>query len=439
MTDAIRDPFAWRDRLRERFALTCPAVRVPLEEAAGAVLAAPVRAPEDMPAVPIAAMDGFAVRCADLTAGAVTLPVVAELPARAGAVPAHRPGTAVRIMTGAPVPAGADAVVEVERTDASPVGPPPATVTLDLPAPPVPGRHVRGVGEEVARGSELARAGDVAGAGLLGLAAALGLRELAVHRAPRVAVIVTGDELLRPGDPHGADDSHDVDGPHSAGDSHGTGGPAPTAPGGVRESNGLMLEAALRADGVRTRRLHSGDDPAELREVLAAAAEHADLVLTTGGIGHGAFDVVKLALGAHGAGTSEFVHLALRPGGPQGAGVLPDGTPVVHLPGTPVGALVGHHFFVRPLLPGAPEALRRVRLADGPAPRSLRGRPGTLHALPAVLGRDEEGRETARALPGRRLAPFGRADAILLLAAAADAGDEAPAPSSPRDALVLAL
>lgn len=421
MTDASRDPFAWRDRLRERFALTCPAVRVPLEEAAGAVLAAPVRAPEDMPAVPIAAMDGFAVRCADLDARAVTLPVGAELPARAGAVPAHRPGTAVRIMTGAPVPAGADAVIEVERTDASPVGPPPATVTLALDVPPVPGRHVRGMGEEVPRGAELARAGDVAGAGLLGLAAALGLRELAVRRPPRVAVVVTGDELL------GADDSRGAD------------GPAPAAPGGVRESNGLMLEAALRADGVRTRRLRSGDDPAELREVLAAAAGDADLVLTTGGIGHGAFDVVKLALGPQGTGTSEFVHLALRPGGPQGAGVLPGGTPVVHLPGTPVGALVGHHLFVRPLLPGAPETLRRVRLADGPAPQSLRGRPGTLHALPAVLGRDEEGWETVRPLPGRRLAPYGRAEAILLLPVPAGVGDGASTEETPRDALVLAL
>lgn len=420
MTDASRDPFAWREHLRARFSLPAVTEHLPLEEATGAVLAAPVHAPEDMPGVPIAAMDGFAVRCADLTAGSTTLPVVAELPARAAAVPAHRPGTAVRIMTGAPVPAGADAVIEVERTDASPVGPPPHAVTITLDALPEPGRHVRGVGEEVARGTELARAGDVAGAGLLGLAAALGLRELAVQRPPRVTVVVTGDELLR------AERMHSADGADA------------TAPGGVRESNGLMLEAALRADGVRTRHLHCGDDPAQLRDVLAEAAADTDLVLTTGGIGHGAFDVVKLALGELGTGTSEFVHLALRPGGPQGAGILAGGTPVVHLPGTPVGALVGHHLFVRPLLPGAPQAMRRVRLEDGPAPRTLRGRPGTLHALPAVLGRDEEGYETVRALPGRRLAPYGRADAILLLAAGGTTADGRP-DEAPPDALVIAL
>jgi molybdopterin molybdotransferase len=185
--------------------------------------------------------------------------------------------------------------------------------------------------------------------------------------------------------------------------------------GEVRESNGAMLVAALEADGARARHLTSGDEPAQLRAALEEAADGSDLVLTTGGIGHGAFDVVKLLLGPQGTGTSQFVHLALRPGGPQGVGHLGDGTPVVHLPGTPVGALVGHHLFVRPLLPGGGAALRRVRLEPAAWDRPLRGRPGTVHALPALLGRDAEGWETARPVSGRRLTPYGRADAIVLL------------------------
>src|SRR5690606_41214581 len=115
-----RDPLHGREHLRPRFSRREVTEHLPPEEATGAVLAAPVHAPEDMPGVPIAAMDGFAVRCADLTAGSTTLPVVAELPARAAAVPAHRPGTAVRSMTGATVTSGADGVVREGRTVGAP-------------------------------------------------------------------------------------------------------------------------------------------------------------------------------------------------------------------------------------------------------------------------------------------------------------------------------
>lgn len=391
MTAEQPTPRQWQDLLRRELVLETVAERVPLREAAGRLLAEQVHSPEPMPAAAISAMDGFAVRRADLHApGTTTLPVSGELPARPGAAPSLAPGTAVRIMTGALVPAGADAVIEVEATGADPFGPVPDRVAIALEQLPAAGRHIRGPGEEVADGAVLAEPGDRVTAGLIGLVKALGLTQLPVRRRPRVTVVVTGDEL-------------------------GDGG---AAPGTVRESNGEMLTAALEQHGAEPRPpLRSGDEHDRLREVLAEAASGSDLVVTTGGIGHGAFDVVKTLLGERGTGTSRFAHLALRPGGPQGMGRLPGGVPVVHLPGTPVGALVGYHLFVRPLLGGG-TGTRRVRCGErgegtGRA-RHGRHRPGALHALPGRLRRTPDGEELVDLLPGRRLAPYGRADAIVL-------------------------
>lgn len=393
------DPWQWRDLLLREIVLPTTPEQVPTRDALGRRLAEAVRSPEAMPSVPIAAMDGFAVRRADLTApGETTLPVSTEIPARPGEVGVLTPGTAARIMTGGAVPAGADAVIEVEATDADPFGPVPAAVTLTLAQLPPERRHVRDPGEEVDCGELLAAAGDAVGAGLIGLARALGVRILPVHRRLRVSVVVTGDEL--------SDDA--------------------AAPGSVRESNGTMLAAALRAAGADASTRRSGDSHESLRSALQRAAADADLVLTTGGIGHGAFDVVKTLLGEHGSGTSRFEHLALRPGGPQGWGLLDGGVPVVHLPGTPVGALVGFHLFVRPLLGGADAAPRRTPLGDVRADLA-RTRPGTVHVLPGRLRRDAEGRELVDLLPGRRLAPYGRADALVLRGA--------PEPAAPGSAI----
>src|SRR5690606_30942919 len=149
--------------------------------------------------------------------------------------------------------------------------------------------------------------------------------------------------------------------------------------------------------------------------------------------------VVKLLLGGRGTGTSRFEHLALRPGGPQGFGHLPGGTPVVHLPGTPVGALVGYHLFVRPLLPGAAATPRRVRLGESgdPGARRRGGGPGTVHARPGRLRRDPDGNEVVDLLPGRRLAPYGRADALVLARVGEDPVDTQG--RRPGTALVVAL
>lgn len=410
MNAASRDPWQWRDLVRREIDLPRTVLELPVDDAVGRVVGAEVASPEDLPSTPIAAMDGFAVRRADLAAGSVTLPVSSEIPARPGAIGELARGTAARIMTGAPVPGGADVVVEVEATDADPFGPSPRTVTLSLQEVPAARRHIRGVGEEVSFGEVLARPGDRVGVGLVGLLRALGVETLPVERALAVGIVVTGDELV------------------------GTAGRAEV--GAVRESNGEMLGAALRADGIEARAVHSTDTHADLTAALEEAAAHSDLVLTTGGIGHGAYDVVKTLLGERGSGGSRFEHLRLRPGGPQGFGHLADGTAVIHLPGTPVGALVGHHLFVRPLLVGERAAPRRVlRGAADPLPRPRRA--GVLHALPGRLRHDSHGRECVDLLPGRRLAPYGRADAIVLLGGADGAESPEAAGTVPEETVLI--
>lgn len=402
MTAPRLSPQQWQDLLTREIVLPRVGELVPVAAACGRRLAREIRSPEAMPSSPLAAMDGFAVRRSDLIApGRTVLPVSSEIPARPGEAQTLAPGTAARIMTGAVVPVGADAVIEVEATDADPFAAVPATVTITLDRALPAGRHVRGPGEEVNHGELLAPVGGLVGPGLVGLARALGVTELPVLRAPRVTVVVTGDELSVEA----------------------------TGPGSVRESNGTMLSAALPADGAQPLPpLHSGDEHAQLAETLDRAAAQSDLVLTTGGIGHGAFDVVKTLLGEHGQGTSRFEHLALRPGGPQGMGRLTGGVPVVHLPGTPVGAFVGYHLFVRPLLLGTGAVPRRVRLGETPAAGHPRA--GAVQAMPGRLRLGAEGYEVVDLLPGRRLTPYAQADVIVL---------RGPADENAPTALVLTL
>lgn len=396
--------------------------RVPAREARGRILAEDLLSPEDVPALPISAMDGFAVRWDDLD-GVTSLPVDADIPASRGPVRSLRPGTAARIMTGAPIPLGADTVIPVEHTDADAFGPPPASITWNLPERARAGQHVRATGEEVRRGQVLARAGDVVRPGTVGLATTLGVDSLAVRAPWRVSIVVTGDELLS---------KHAITGEDALS-------------GGVRESNGTMIASLLDALGCRSRVLRSSDDAEDLRRVLAEAVQDADLVVTTGGVGHGAFDVVKLTLQE----TSVFAHLDMKPGGPQGYGRLPrggfspegtepggvgledagpgavgpgvvgpggvgledaepGGVPAVHLPGTPVGALVGFHLFVLPLLDARAGAREESTLV-GRVP-TWRGREPDVRVLP---GRRVPG--GVEVVEGSRLMPYGLADVLILL------------------------
>lgn len=293
-----------------------------LAEALGLVLAEDVVAPLSLPVFDNSAMDGYAVRSEDV-AGAnpeqpVQLPVAEDIPAGRTDPLTLAPGTAHRIMTGAPLPTGANAVVPVEATDGG-------MPTVTISAAPGPGRHIRRAGEDVAAGTPVLRAGQVITPATLGLVAALGLDRVTVHPRVRVLVISTGSELV-------------------------AGGTA-LAPGQIYESNAVMLAAAVREAGAAV--LDSatcGDDVGQFRALLDASAGKADLVITSGGVSAGAYEVVKDAFCGPGGSGVEFVKVAMQPGMPQGAGRTDSGCPIVTLPGNPVSALVSFEVFVRPAL-----------------------------------------------------------------------------------------
>jgi molybdopterin molybdotransferase len=314
-------------------------VEVDRRDARGLVLAEQVSAPEAVPPFPNTAMDGYAVRAVDLAAAPVTLPVPEDVPAGRVDGPPLAAGTAHRIMTGAPLPDGADAVVQVEWTDG---GLPGATVTVAKAVDA--GQAVRGAGEDVTAGQVVLTAGTVLGPAQIGLAAAVGAAELVVHRRPRVLVLSTGSELVAPG--------------------------APLQHGQIYESNGPMLAAAVDDAGGQARLLRFVPDDVDefLGTLDTALAEPTDLVVTSGGVSAGAYEVVKDAFSSRGVA---FTKVAMQPGMPQGAGrYVHDGhaVPVVTLPGNPVSSLVSFEVFVRPVLraaaghphPGRPRVTARV-------------------------------------------------------------------------------
>lgn len=294
---------------------------VPLAEALGRALGSEVVAPRPLPAFDNSAMDGYAVRAAEITPASeqdpVLLPVSADIPAGRLDVPALTPGSAARIMTGAPMPVGADAVVQVEATDGG------TGVVAIRESRPV-GVHVRFAGEDVAAGESVMLPGATLGPSQLGLLAALGLPTVEVREPVRVLVLSTGSELVPPGED--------------------------LLPGQIHESNGLMLAAAVREAGGVAIQLHAvADDVDEFHAALAPHLATTDLVLTSGGVSAGAYEVVKDALTGQGV---EFVKVAMQPGMPQGAGRFA-GVPVVTLPGNPVSSMVSFEVFVRPAIRAA--------------------------------------------------------------------------------------
>ncbi|GAA2720791.1 molybdopterin molybdotransferase MoeA [Cellulomonas aerilata] len=361
-----------------------PSERVPLDAAEGRVLAGDVRADAALPRWDNSAMDGYAVRAEDVAGapdGPVVLRVLADLPAGSDAEPDVVPGTAARIMTGAPLPPGADSIVPVEATDGG-------TDTVRIDVPPRRGAHVRRAGEDVGAGDLVLPAGTLLGAPQIAAAASVGAGDLLVHRAPRVAVLSTGSELVPPGQP--------------------------LRRGQIPDSNSFGLAAAVRAAGGRALRVGAvPDDVDVLRRVLtdwdgAAPDDRPDLVLTSGGVSMGAFDVVKELLADH-AGM-EFVSVAMQPGKPQGLGRLPGGTPVVAVPGNPVSALVSFHVFVVPLL-------RRLRGLADPDPDAERETavvadgwrtpPAREQYMPVTLTRGVHGAAGGAGLVARRAVPGG--------------------------------
>jgi len=305
------------------------ALDLQLLDAHHGLLAHDVLAATDLPPFDNSAMDGYAVRAADLAGASaaepLTLPVVDDIPAGSTSAHAVSAGMSARIMTGAPMPAGADAVVPVEWTDGGV-----AAVRVDQT--PQPGQYVRRRGEDVQTGQLVLRAGSWLGATQIGLLAAIGRDRVAVRPRPRVVVLSTGSELVEPG--------------------------TPTASGQISDSNSYTLTTAAREAGAVAYRVGIvPDDPRLLLDTIEDQLIRADLVVTSGGVSVGAYDVVKQVLSR--LGTVTFDKVAMQPGMPQGFGTVgPEATPIFTLPGNPVSAYVSFEVFVRP-------AIRKMLGLDG--------------------------------------------------------------------------
>jgi len=335
-------------------------VRLPLSDCVGLVLCEEIRSLVDLPGFDNSAMDGYAVRSADVEGAdpavpgsAVTLPVVGEVAAGGVATIPVALGQAVRIMTGAMMPEGADAIIRVEDTDGG-------TETVEIRAGAAIGTSVRPAGEDVRAGTVVLEAGSVIDARRVALLAATGHGDVLVLPRPRVAVVSTGAELVAPGQP--------------------------LAPGQIHDSNSHMLEAALTECGaVTTHRLTIGDEGSEVIRVVEELVEQVDAIITSGGVSMGAYDVVKEAL--RDSGTVDFVQVRMQPGKPQGFGTVGERrVPLFALPGNPVSSYVSFEVFVRPAL--------RTMMGLRPAGRpSLKAR--LTHQLGSPVGRTQIARAVA--------------------------------------------
>lgn len=354
--------------------------------ALGRRLAADLVAADDLPRFDSSAMDGYAVRPDD--ADQREFVVFGDVPAGVAPTFELARGEAARVMTGARLPLGTVAVVPVERTDASPTGPAPKQVVISHGV--CAGRHIRSRGEEVSAGTTIASAGSVITPALIALGRSVGCARARVYSALRVAVVATGAELVDPSREPGL--------------------------GSIHESNSDMVAAlALSAGCVAAQVLTCDDEPERLRMLLddLVTSGEVDLVITTGGVSAGAFEVVRQV--CEPLETFEFAHLAMQPGGPQGLGRW-QGVPVVCLPGTPGGAFVAFQVLVRPALDarhGAPSSVAGTASFRG-RPRSMRA--GTMQFLTSVL--HDDGTVT---LPhGRHLAALVAANALLEVPAEVD-------------------
>nr|WP_278184655.1 MULTISPECIES: gephyrin-like molybdotransferase Glp [Parafrankia] len=346
--------------------------RTALREAHGCVLAADVRATVAVPGFDNSAMDGYAARAAEVAAASEANPVTLAVSGEIMAGPVRPeplvPGTVARIMTGAPLPEGADTIVQLEWTDGG-------TESVRIHQAPRRGLHIRRAGEDIAPGNLVLAAGTVLGSAQIGLLAAVNIARPAVHPRPRVAVLSTGSELVEVG--------------------------APLGPGQIVDSNSHAIAAAAHEAGAVVRRFAGvSDDPDAFADAFEQVLKDTDVVITTGGISVGARDVVKEVLSK--SGEIRFERIAMQPGKPQGFGVV-GGVPVFTLPGNPVSALVSFELFVRP-------ALRRMRglptsvTSPGSAPFSETAAGGQdaaaiWNTLAVKVG------EVVRSQPGKRTFP----------------------------------
>jgi molybdopterin molybdotransferase len=293
----------------------------PLLEALGLPVCENINAPMDLPSFDNSAMDGYAVYFDDVATASsdhpVHLPVVGEMAAGQTRHFALSPGTTVRIMTGAPVPQGADAIVPVEWTDGG-------IASVRITRAPQRDQHVRHRGEDVQTGDVLLEDGSILGPRQLGLLASVGRSQVRSRPRPRIVIMSTGAELREPGTPLGHDSIYDA--------------------------NSYMLAAAARSAGAIAYRVGIvSDDANDFRDALSDQLVRADLVVTSGGVSKGAYDVVKEVLSE--LGTVSFGEVAMQPGKPQGFGFVgEEGTPIITLPGNPVSSYVSFEVFVLPAI-----------------------------------------------------------------------------------------
>ena len=377
---------------------------VPLADALGLVASLAVKAEEPIPPFANTAMDGYAVRAADTAGAPVTLVVVGSLAAGAAPDVEVGPGQAVRIMTGAPMPPGADAVVMVERHEPAPDG-----ASVEVREAVGAGQSVRAAGSDLTPGDVVIDRGTVLTAGHLGVLASLGVRRAPVYRRARVGVLSTGDELF-----------------------DGTG---PLRPGQIRDSNRPTLLALLRGAGCEAVDLGlARDDEDEIAAAIRRGADECDAVLTSGGVSVGDFDYVKVVLDR--LGQMRWMQVAIRPAKPFAFGTVA-GTPVFGLPGNPVSSMVSFELFARPALRQmmGHTHLDRPR-ARAVADEAMRRSPdGKVHFVRVVATLEPDGRYHVRSAGGQsshQLAAMAAANALVVL----PDGDGAPA-GAEVDALLL--
>lgn len=312
-----------RERILSHFQTTT-SERIPLVDSLRRILAVDVKADGNYPPFDNSSMDGFALRSADTSASSLTLKVVADIPAGSAPIVSLNPGEAARIMTGAPLPSGADCVIPVEDTDfqnrhSGTSAPKTITLTKQM----TPGENVRLRGTDMQMGDLILKTGRRLKPQDLGLLAALGIAQVHVYRKPRVALFSSGDELLP------------VD--------------APLEPGKIRDTNSYSLAAAIVEAGAEV--IHLGvarDDRESITALLDRAAQaQADLILSSAGVSVGAFDFIKELIEAN--GNMDFWRVNMRPGKPLAFGAY-RGRSFIGLPGNPVSAFVGFQIFVRPVL-----------------------------------------------------------------------------------------
>jgi molybdopterin molybdotransferase len=349
-----------------------PAEQVSLADALGRVLARDVAARVTQPPAAVSAMDGYAVRAADLASVPARLRVIGVAPAGRAFDGSLGPGEAVRIFTGGPVPDGADAVVIQEDTAADDD----AVIVRESAAP---GRHVRPAGLDFRAGEVQLEAGRVLTARDVGLAAAMNVPWLAVRRRPRIAILATGDEVVMPGDPVG--------------------------PNQIVSSNGPALAAFVTACGGAPVSLGIALDNRQSLQAMAAGARGADMLVTTGGASVGEHDLVQSVLGEQGLEVA-FWRIAMRPGKPLMFGRI-GATPMLGLPGNPVSTMVCAVIFLAPAIRrmlGARNALASP--VSAVLSCDLRPNDRRQDYLRATLSRDAAGRV--------RVTPYGKQDSSML-------------------------